>query len=208
MTTSERPRRKSMTSVALSALTVTAAVSQPALVRGHGFPSRSARAIYQLLTPGIPPTRQIAPTPSRRRRQRSATLWHILQPRTCSSLSSQQPANHASTDLQTAAPSRALRLDVVVATHGSQTVDSSEIHGAVSRNTMSFALPESLRDYIDAQVRSGEYGNTSEYLPDVVRRDQHDQAPGELCELITESSSRAAAQPLQSAGITELGSRR
>ena len=29
---------------------------------------------------------------------------------------------------------------------------------------MSFALPESLRDYIDARDRSGEYGDTSEYL--------------------------------------------
>ena len=28
---------------------------------------------------------------------------------------------------------------------------------------MSFALP-TLREYVDARVRSGEYGNTSEYL--------------------------------------------
>lgn len=47
---------------------------------------------------------------------------------------------------------------------------------AVSRNTMRFALPESLRDYIDQRVRSGDYGNTSEYLRDLIRRDQHDAA--------------------------------
>ncbi len=35
---------------------------------------------------------------------------------------------------------------------------------------MSFALPESLRDYIDERVRTGDYGNTSEYLRDLIRR--------------------------------------
>ena len=53
---------------------------------------------------------------------------------------------------------------------------------------MSFALPESLRDYIDARVRSGEYGNTSEYLRDLIRRDQQEQAARRLRELITEGS--------------------
>jgi antitoxin ParD1/3/4 len=33
-------------------------------------------------------------------------------------------------------------------------------------------LPESLREYIDARVRSGEYGNTSEYLRDAIRRNR------------------------------------
>ena len=56
----------------------------------------------------------------------------------------------------------------------------------MSRNTMSFALPESLRDYIDGRVRSGEYGNTSEYLRDLIRRDQHEQAARRLRELITD----------------------
>ena len=46
----------------------------------------------------------------------------------------------------------------------------------MSRNTMSFALPESMRDYIDARVRDGSYGNTSEYLRELIRRDQHEQA--------------------------------
>ena len=39
---------------------------------------------------------------------------------------------------------------------------------------MSFALPESWREYIDARVRDGSYGNTSEYLRDLIRRDQHE----------------------------------
>jgi antitoxin ParD1/3/4 len=33
-----------------------------------------------------------------------------------------------------------------------------------STNTMSFALPESLRSYVDQRARSGQYGNTSEFF--------------------------------------------
>ena len=56
----------------------------------------------------------------------------------------------------------------------------------VSSNTMSFALPESLRAYIDDRVRNGHYGNTSEYLRELVRRDQQDQAKFRLRALIAE----------------------
>ena len=66
------------------------------------------------------------------------------------------------------------------------TVDSRRILTGVSRNTMSFALPESMRAYIDERVRSGDYGNTSEYLRDLVRRDQHEQAAQRLRDLIAE----------------------
>jgi len=51
---------------------------------------------------------------------------------------------------------------------------------------MSFALPESLREYIDARVRDGSYGNTSEYLRDLIRRDQHEQATERLRHLIAD----------------------
>jgi antitoxin ParD1/3/4 len=53
-------------------------------------------------------------------------------------------------------------------------------------NTMSFSLPESLREYIDERVRTGDYGNTSEYLRELVRRDQEDQARRRLRALIVE----------------------
>jgi len=51
---------------------------------------------------------------------------------------------------------------------------------------MSFSLPESMRDYIDARVRDGDYGNTSEYLRELIRRDQHDQAAQRLRDLIAD----------------------
>ena len=57
---------------------------------------------------------------------------------------------------------------------------------AMSRQTMSFALPESMREYIDNRVATGNYGNTSEYIRDLVRRDQEEQAKKRLRDLIEE----------------------
>ena len=51
---------------------------------------------------------------------------------------------------------------------------------------MSFALPESMRDYIDERVRDGNYGNTSEYLRELIRRDQEQQAAARLRGLIAD----------------------
>ena len=62
---------------------------------------------------------------------------------------------------------------------------------------MSFALPESLRAYIDERVQSGQYGNTSEYLRDLVRRDQDDQAKKRLRELITAGLESGPGRPLE-----------
>lgn len=72
---------------------------------------------------------------------------------------------------------------------------------------MSFALPESLRDYIDARVQSGEYGNTSEYLRDLIRRDQQEQAARRLRELITDGLESGPAVPLTKRRIAELRKR-
>jgi antitoxin ParD1/3/4 len=90
---------------------------------------------------------------------------------------------------------------------GFKTVDSSGRLLSVSRNTMSFALPESLREYIDARVRSGDYGNTSEYLRDLIRRDQQDQAARRLRELITDGLDSGPATPLTQQQIAELRKR-
>ena len=51
---------------------------------------------------------------------------------------------------------------------------------------MSCALPESMREYIDHRVASGNYGNTSESIRDLIRRDQEDQSRKRLRELIEE----------------------
>ncbi len=60
---------------------------------------------------------------------------------------------------------------------------------------MSFALPESMRDYVSERVRSGEYGNTSEYLRDLIRRDQQEQAARHLRRLITDGLESGDGRP-------------
>jgi antitoxin ParD1/3/4 len=74
----------------------------------------------------------------------------------------------------------------------------------MSRNTMSFALPEPMRRYIDARVASGTYGNTSEYIRDLVRKDQQEQARQQLQALIAEGLASGAAQARTPADELEL----
>ena len=38
--------------------------------------------------------------------------------------------------------------------------------------TMNVSLPTKLKDFVDAQVDEGGYGSTSEYVRDLIRRDQ------------------------------------
>ena len=61
---------------------------------------------------------------------------------------------------------------------------------------MSFALPEALRSYVDQRVRSGQYGNTSEYLRELIRRDQEEQAKKRLRELIEEGLNSGSGRVL------------
>ena len=61
---------------------------------------------------------------------------------------------------------------------------------------MSFALPKAMRSYIDQHVRSGQYGNTSEYLRELIRRDQEEQAKKRLRELIEEGLNSGPGQAL------------
>jgi antitoxin ParD1/3/4 len=41
---------------------------------------------------------------------------------------------------------------------------------SVKRKT--FSMPDEIADFIETRVRSGQYGNDSEYVRDLVRRDQ------------------------------------
>ena len=72
---------------------------------------------------------------------------------------------------------------------------------------MSFALPEALRSYVDQRVRSGQYGNTSEYLRELIRRDQEEQAKKRLRELIEEGLSSGAGRTLTRRAVIELKER-
>jgi len=61
---------------------------------------------------------------------------------------------------------------------------------------MSFALPEAMRSYVDQRVRSGQYRNTSEYLRELIRRDQEEQAKRRLRDLVEEGLNSGPGQAL------------
>ena len=69
---------------------------------------------------------------------------------------------------------------------------------------MSFALPEALRSYVDDRVRSGQYGNTSEFLRELIRRDQEEQAKVRLRELIEEGLNSGTGRVLTRKVAAEL----
>ncbi len=38
--------------------------------------------------------------------------------------------------------------------------------------TMNISLPKQMRDWVEAQIKTGQYANNSDYLRDLIRRDQ------------------------------------
>ena len=72
---------------------------------------------------------------------------------------------------------------------------------------MSFALPESMRQYVDARVRDGDYGNTSEYLRELIRRDQEQQAAARLRALIADGLASGDGRTVTDEVIAELRAR-
>jgi antitoxin ParD1/3/4 len=87
------------------------------------------------------------------------------------------------------------------------TIDSDDTLDGMSGTTMSFALPEALRAYIDERVRSGEFGNTSEYLRELIRRDQQFLAARRLRELIADGLESGDGRPATDAVIDEIRDR-
>lgn len=74
----------------------------------------------------------------------------------------------------------------------------------MSSNTMSFALPEAMRNYVNQRVASGQYGNTSKYLRELIRRDQEEQAKKRLRELIEEGLKSGPARALTAEHVAVL----
>lgn len=42
--------------------------------------------------------------------------------------------------------------------------------------TMNVSLPDQMKDWVEAQARSGQYSNSSDYVRDLIRRDQERRA--------------------------------
>ena len=69
--------------------------------------------------------------------------------------------------------------------------------------TMNVSLPEPLKDWIEAQVKTGRYANVSDYVRDLIRRDQEAKHSLVRC-----SRSRRSERPQRSIGRAASGGRR
>jgi antitoxin ParD1/3/4 len=70
--------------------------------------------------------------------------------------------------------------------------------------SLNISLPAPLREWIEAQIKGGRYGNASEYLRELIRRDQERQAQGRLEELLLEGVNSGTASPLTKQDWDEL----
>jgi antitoxin ParD1/3/4 len=61
---------------------------------------------------------------------------------------------------------------------------------------LNVSLPEPMRDWIEAQVKGGRYGNASEYVRELIRRDQERQAQERLERLLLEGLDSGPATPM------------
>ena len=52
--------------------------------------------------------------------------------------------------------------------------------------TMNIALPENLKEFVDAQVQAGGYSTSSEYIRELIREDQKKKLEQRLASLLLE----------------------
>jgi antitoxin ParD1/3/4 len=50
----------------------------------------------------------------------------------------------------------------------------------MAMQTMTISLPNDMRDYVDSRTQSGGFGNTSEYVRDLIRRERDRRAQDAL----------------------------
>jgi antitoxin ParD1/3/4 len=85
------------------------------------------------------------------------------------------------------------------------TIAKLEEHFCMSRTlTMNIALPEGLRHYVAERVESGNYGNTSEYVRELIRKDQQQQSVDALRALLQEGLASGDAKPDTAQELQEL----
>ena len=70
--------------------------------------------------------------------------------------------------------------------------------------SLNISLPEPLREWIEAQIKRGRYGNASEYLRDLIRRDQERQSQERLEELLLEGTKSGPTSYLTKRDWAEL----
>ncbi len=70
--------------------------------------------------------------------------------------------------------------------------------------TMNVSLPDTMRDYIEQQVKAGGYGSVSEYIRDLIRQDQKRKAKEHLETLLLEGLDSGTATSMSDGDWTEI----
>lgn len=70
--------------------------------------------------------------------------------------------------------------------------------------TMNVSLPDTLRDYVEQQVKTGGYGSSSEYIRDLIRQDQKRKAQEHIQTLLLEGLDSGEASLMTAQDWTEI----
>jgi antitoxin ParD1/3/4 len=68
-------------------------------------------------------------------------------------------------------------------------------YGAGMVATLNISMPESLKAFVDERVKARGYGSHSEYLRDLVRKDELEAAKDQLRSLLMEGLNSKAGRP-------------
>ncbi|MBI1985591.1 MAG: type II toxin-antitoxin system ParD family antitoxin [Rhodospirillales bacterium] len=73
--------------------------------------------------------------------------------------------------------------------------------------TMNVSLPDPMREWVDAQVKGGEYANASDYIRDLIRHDQERRQALEsaIRDGLESGRSRRKGQDVMKAAKARLG---
>ena len=70
--------------------------------------------------------------------------------------------------------------------------------------TMTVTLPEPMKDWVDAQIRRGEYATASDYVRDLIRRDRELRAPPLTLEDLQGIVAEAKASGISGRSVEEI----
>lgn len=66
-------------------------------------------------------------------------------------------------------------------------------------DVLNVSLPKAMKEYVQERVKTGGYGNTSEYVRDLIRAEQKQRAREELEALIMEGINSGPSTPMTKA---------
>lgn len=74
-------------------------------------------------------------------------------------------------------------------------------------DALNISLPKAMKEYVQERVSTGGYGNTSEYVRDLIRGEQKQRAKEELEALIIEGINSGPSTPMTKADWQRLHDR-